>query len=81
MLTVFDWTPEVTGDWLAYGRRHMDDGLDVFPSEHGSLVSEDTLRRRLGRYCNELELSAGLDLHSLRRFYPTHLIEDGWDPT
>jgi integrase/recombinase XerD len=42
-------------------------------------VSEDTLLRRFRRYCNTLGLSAGLDLHSLRRSYATHLIEDGWD--
>jgi integrase/recombinase XerD len=43
-------------------------------------VAEVTLLRRLRRYCNDLGLSAGLDLHSLRRSYATHLIEDGWDP-
>ena len=43
------------------------------------LVSENTLLRRFRRYCQDLELSDGLDLHSLRRSYATHLIEDGWD--
>jgi site-specific recombinase XerD len=80
VLTVFDWTPEVIGDWLAHGQPYMDDGIDLFPSERGALVSEDTLLRRFRRYCEDLGLSAGLDLHSLRRSYATHLIEDGWDP-
>jgi site-specific recombinase XerD len=79
VLTVFDWTPEVIADWLAHGQRCMDDGIDLFPSERGALVSEDTLLRRFRRYCNTLGLPAGLDLHSLRRSYATHLIEDGWD--
>jgi integrase/recombinase XerD len=80
VLTVFDWTPEVIADWLAHGQPYMDDGIDLFPSERGVLVSEDTLLRRFRRYCDDLGLSAGLDLHSLRRSYATHLIEDGWDP-
>jgi integrase/recombinase XerD len=80
VLTVFDWTPEVITDWLAHGQPYMDDGIDLFPSERGVLVSEDTLLRRFRRYCEDLGLSAGLDLHSLRRSYATHLIEDGWDP-
>ena len=66
-------------DWLAHGQPCLDDGLDLFPSERGALVAENTLLRRFRRYCNDLELSAGLDLHSLRRSYATHLIEDGWD--
>lgn len=79
VLTVFDWTPEVIADWLAHGQPAMDDGIDLFPSERGALVAEDTLLRRFRRYCYDLGLSAGLDLHSLRRSYATHLIEDGWD--
>ncbi|SKU05518.1 site-specific recombinase XerD [Mycobacteroides abscessus subsp. massiliense] len=51
----------------------------LFPSEKGSLVAENTLLRRFRRYCNDLGLSDGLDLHSFRRSYITHLIEDGWD--
>jgi site-specific recombinase XerD len=57
----------------------MDDGLDLFPSERGNLVSGTTLLRRFRRYCDELDLSPGLDLHSLRRSYATHLLEAGWD--
>jgi integrase/recombinase XerD len=79
VLTVFGWTPEVITDWLTHGKPCLDDGLDLFPSERGVLVAENTLLRRFRRYCNDLELPAGLDMHSLRRSYATHLIEDGWD--
>ena len=48
-------------------------------SERGNLVSETTLIRRFRRYCDDLDLSPGLDLHSFRRSYATHLLEDGWD--
>jgi integrase/recombinase XerD len=78
VLTVFDWTPEVLADWLAHGQHYMDGGIDLFPSEKGTLVAERTLLRRFRRYCDDLDLPAGLDLHSLRS-YATHLIEDGWD--
>ena len=43
VLTVFDWTPEVIGDWLAHGQPYMDDGIDLFPSEKGALVAERTV--------------------------------------
>jgi site-specific recombinase XerD len=81
VLTVFDWTAAVIEDWLANGRGTLET-LDLFPSERGGgLIVESTLLRRLRRYLNELGLpSEGLDLHSLRRSYATHLLEDGWDP-
>ena len=79
VLAVFEWTPGVLEDWLANGRGPVE-GLDLFHSERGELVSESTLLRRLRRYCDELGLDPGLDLHSLRRSYATHLLEDGWDP-
>jgi len=79
VLTVFEWTPGVLADWLTNGRA-QDDGLDLFPSERDGLVSESTLIRRLRRYCDQLGFPDGLDLHSLRRSYATHLLEDGWDP-
>lgn len=79
VLTVFDWTPEVLTDWLQNGQLYMDDGIDLFPSERGNLVSETTLIRRFRRYCDDLDLAPGLDLHSFRRSYATHLLEAGWD--
>ncbi|MHA7288014.1 tyrosine-type recombinase/integrase [Arthrobacter sp. MDT3-44] len=80
VLTVFDWSAEIVEDWLERGHRHMTEGLDLFPSERGTLVSETALNRRFNRYCQELGLPPGLDLHSLRRSYVTHLIESGMDP-
>jgi len=79
ILTVWRWTPAVIEDWLANGRGSPG-SLDLFPSERGGLVVESTLLRRLRRYCEELGFSAGLDLHSFRRSYATHLLEAGWDP-
>jgi integrase/recombinase XerC len=38
------------------------------------------INHRFAAYRAELGLPAGLDFHSLRRSYVTHLIEDGWDP-
>lgn len=79
VLTVFDWSPEIVADWLERGQPHLGDGLDLFTSERGTLVSESALLRRFRRYCNDLGLSPGLDFHSLRRSYVTHLIESGMD--
>ena len=56
VLTVFKWTAEVITDWLAHGQACMSDGLDLFPSERGALVAENTLLRRFRRYCRDLEL-------------------------
>jgi integrase/recombinase XerD len=80
VLTVFDWSTEIVSDWLERGHPHMTDGLDLFPSERGTLVSATALNRRFIRYCEDLGLSPGLDIHSLRRSYVTHLIESGMDP-
>ncbi|MBB2988258.1 integrase [Terracoccus luteus] len=79
VLTVWRWTPGILQDWLANGRGDPDT-LDLFPSERGGLVGESTLIRRVRRYCQELGLPDGLDLHSFRRSYVTHLLEAGWDP-
>ena len=47
---------------------------DLFPTGPGRLVSEPHLFRRLSGYLDELGFPAGLDLHSLRRAYATHLL-------
>ena len=79
VLTVWRWTPDIIEDWLANGRGEPGT-LDLFGSERGGLVVESTLLRRLRRYCNELGFPDGLDIHSFRRSYATHLLEAGWDP-
>lgn len=79
VLTVWRWTPGILTDWLANGRG-APDTLDLFPSERGGLVVESTLLRRLRRYCDELGLPDGVNIHSFRRSYATHLLETGWDP-
>lgn len=69
---------EILTDWITNGGGDFDGSLDLFPSERGGLVGESTLLRRLRRYCADLGLPPdGLDLHSLRRSYATHLLEDG----
>ena len=79
VLTVWRWTPAILEDWLANGRG--DPGtLDLFPSERSGLVAESTLLRRLRRYCEQLGIPDGVDIHSFRRSYATHLLEAGWDP-
>jgi integrase/recombinase XerD len=81
VLTVFDWSADVIKEWLSRGHRLQSSGdhLDLFLSERGTLVSESALLRRFQRYCTELDLPTGLDFHSLRRSYVTHLIEAGMD--
>lgn len=79
VLTVWRWTPPIIEDWIANGRGDPD-SLDLFCSERGGLVVGSTLLRRVRRYCVDLGIPDGVDLHSFRRSYATHLLEDGWDP-
>jgi integrase/recombinase XerC len=65
VLTVFDWAPDIPAAW---------------PSERGPRVGCQRLNSRFIAYRQALGLDDGLDFHSLRRSYVTHLIEDGWDP-
>lgn len=80
VLTVFKWGVEILEDWLERGLPHSRSTTDLFTSERGLFVSDSTMNARFCRYREELGFGAGLDFHSLRRSYVTHLIEDGWDP-
>ncbi|MEU1005876.1 tyrosine-type recombinase/integrase [Streptomyces tibetensis] len=52
----------------------------AWPSERGLRIGCQRINSRFKAYREALGLDDGLDFHSLRRSYVTHLIEDGWDP-
>jgi site-specific recombinase XerD len=51
----------------------------LWPTERADRLGLSPINHRFAAYRAELGLPAGLDFHSLRRSYVTHLIEDGWD--
>ena len=82
VLTVFDWTPDILDEWFTEVRPLSgDDGNPAaWPSERGPRVGCQRLDSRFLAYRQALGLDDGLDFHSIRRSYVTHLIEGGWDP-
>ncbi|HZE03336.1 MAG TPA: site-specific integrase [Pseudonocardiaceae bacterium] len=79
VLTVLGWSAETVEHWVCHGLPLFGEGLDLFPTERGTLVSEAALSARFRRYRDDLGLDDGLDMHSFRRSYVTHLLEDGID--
>jgi site-specific recombinase XerD len=82
VLTVFDWTPDVLEEWFAEVRPLLGPAGNpaAWPSERGLRIGCQRLDSRFLAYRQAVGLDDGLDFHSLRRSYVTHLIEDGWDP-
>jgi integrase/recombinase XerC len=80
VLTVFGWTPDVLEEWFTEVRPlfGIDGNPAAWPSERGPRGQR--LNSRFIAYRQALGLEEGVDFHSLRRAYVTHLIEDGWDP-
>jgi integrase/recombinase XerC len=77
VLTVWPWTVEVLQEWTDELRPLMPQAGTspaLWPSERGDRITVSALNRRLAQYRNELALGPGLDFHSLRRSYVTHLI-------
>ncbi|WP_433304157.1 hypothetical protein ACQP2F_14125 [Actinoplanes sp. CA-030573] len=72
----------VGGPGVSSTTRGFLDALDpaLWPSERAPRVVLAQVNSRLSAYRDALGLDAGLDFHSLRRSYVTHLIETGWDP-
>ena len=82
VLTVWPWTVEVLEQWFGEVRPLIgdQDHPAAWPSERRDRVALEVINHRLAGYRDALGLGPGLDFHSLRRSYVTHLIEDGWDP-
>jgi integrase/recombinase XerC len=81
VLTVWAWVAEVVEQWTAEARPLLavDGNQALWPSERAPRVGLQQLNARFAAYREALGLPGGLDFHSLRRSYVTHLIEDGWD--
>ncbi len=82
VLTVFDWSVQVLDHWAMAGlpRYGLHQGCPLFPTDRGRMLDRSHLRRRFQSLIAELGLAPGLDVHSLRRSYATHLqIELGYD--
>lgn len=82
VLCVWEWVADVLDQWFTEVRSVIgaEGNPAAWPSERGVRVGVKHLNYRLALYRDELGLDPGLDFHSLRRSYVTHLIEDGWDP-
>lgn len=81
VLTVFAWAPDALAQWVEEVRPLFATAAAgaLWPSERATRVGFTQMNSRFGAYREALGLDRGLDLHSLRRSYVTHLIEDGWD--
>ncbi|HEY5224012.1 MAG TPA: site-specific integrase [Microbacteriaceae bacterium] len=81
VLTVFDWAAETVDDWIRNGlARYGEPVSDLYPTGTGGLVTESHLWRRMKDLLDELGFPPGLDVHSLRRSYATHLLTSyGYD--
>lgn len=81
VLTVFNWSAEILQQWTEEVRPLFSTAGSgaLWPSERSPRVGFTQMNTRFGTYRDSLGLDKGLDFHSFRRSYVTHLIEDGWD--
>jgi integrase/recombinase XerC len=82
VLAVWPWTTEILQQWAQFRplMREAGGSPALWPSERGGRITVSVINKRFSDYRAALGLTAGLDFHSLRRSYVTHLIEAGWDP-
>ncbi len=82
VLAVWDRTPDVPQEWFTEVRpcSVRIRTRAAWPSERGQRIGCQRINARFIAYRQSLGLDEGLDFHSLRRSYVSHLIEDGWDP-
>ncbi|MFG2563742.1 tyrosine-type recombinase/integrase, partial [Streptomyces sp. NPDC048496] len=81
VLTVWDWSAEILQQWNEEVRPLFSTAGSgtLWPSERSARIGFSQMNTRFGAYRDALGLDAGLDFHSFRRSYVTHLIEDGYD--
>ncbi|MFH8388034.1 tyrosine-type recombinase/integrase [Kitasatospora sp. NPDC018058] len=81
VLTVWDWSAEILQQWNEEVRPLFSTAGSgaLWPSERSARIGFSQMNTRFGAYRHALGLDAGLDFHSFRRSYVTHLIEDGYD--
>jgi integrase/recombinase XerC len=81
VLTIWSWAVEVLQQWISEIRPLLADESSpaLWPTERTDRISLNEVNRRLASYRLALGLHDGLDFHSLRRSYVTHLVEAGWD--
>lgn len=81
VLTVWQWSVDVIQDWVEWGLDEFGDPItDLFPTGGGKIVGESHLWSKLRALVDELGFPPGLDIHSLRRSYATHLqYAEGFD--
>jgi site-specific recombinase XerD len=79
VLSVFDWAVEAVEQYLVEVRPAF--GAQAHPAlwltERAGRLSVRAVNERFAAYRVALGLPEGLDLHSLRHAYVTHLVEDG----
>ena len=82
VLTVWPWIADILRQWTTEIRPVLaiDGNPALWPSERGDRIGLQQINGRLSAYRDAIGLGPGLDFHSLRRSYVTHLIEQGWDP-
>jgi integrase/recombinase XerC len=75
--------PDEAEEWIGEIRPligRSDGSPALWPTERADRISLEYIDHRFQAARGALGLPDGLDFHSLRRSYVTHLIEDGWDP-
>ena len=81
VLTVFGWAVDCVDEWVHEVRPIVSrvGAGTLWPTERGGVVDNTRLGRHFRQICRDAELEDVLTMHSLRRSYVTHLIEEGFD--
>jgi integrase/recombinase XerC len=75
------WAVDCLRQWVEEIRPRVaeDDNPALWPSERGDRVTNGAITKQFTGLRRGAGLHDGIDFHSLRRSYVTHLIEDGYD--